>query len=61
LISRCGTSATIALYLLELGKEITDARKKSQNDTKATLSILHQRRWFIVSKLLEFPVSVAVI
>jgi len=41
LISRCGTSATIVLYLLEIGKEITDARKKSLNDPKEMLNILH--------------------
>ena len=55
LVSRLGTSCTILSYSMELGKEWTDARAKG--NTQKMRKALWDRRWYILSKLLEYPVS----
>lgn len=56
-VSRCGTSATIVCYTMELCREYTEAKRKSNGDRKKMKEILHARRWFILMKLCEYPVS----
>lgn len=55
-VSRCGTGATIICYTMELCKEYEDAKLKAGGDRAKMLDILHNRRWFILMKLLEYPV-----
>lgn len=57
LISRCGTSCTIVCYTMELAREYTEAKRRSNGDRQKILRILYDRRWFLLSKVLEYPVS----
>lgn len=57
LVSRLGTGCTILSYTMELCKEWTDAKEKSEGDWTKMKKILNDRRWYIISKLLEYPVS----
>lgn len=56
-ISRFGTTATIIAYAMEVVREFTEAKRKSNGDRQKERQILYQRRWFLILKLLEFPVS----
>jgi hypothetical protein len=55
-VSRCGTVPTILCYSMELYKEYNDAFKKAKGDIKILKETLYERKWFILSKLLEYPI-----
>ena len=57
LISRCGTFSTILIYSMELMKEYSVAKRKAAGDGAKLNRLLYERRFFILSKLLEYPVS----
>lgn len=42
---------------MELVAEYTEAKRKSAGDRLRMKEIFYERRWFILSKLLEYPVS----
>ena len=56
LISRCGTVPTILIYTMELCKEYSVANKEAAGDRDKFLKTLFERRFFILQKLLEYPV-----
>jgi len=56
-ISRSGTSCTIICYTMELWREYTEAMRKSNGDKQKFREIIYERRWFILSKLLEYPMQ----